>query len=204
MQIHERRLLLVEGRDEVNLFRALIRGCFDDDPGIQVIDAGGKDQFRRNLRSIQIAATWQRRLCNRLASSAMLTKTPSAAFASVCDGIRSANYEPPMSHGEFSTGRPTIGVFIVPDGSTPGAIETLCRRSCRANVTAACVEEYLKCLEERHATSSRNPDKSFAHAYLAATENPVARVGEGALQGVWDFASSAFEPLAQFLHQLAG
>ena len=203
MQIHERRLLLVEGRDEVNLFRALIRGCFDDDPGIQVIDAGGKDQFRRNLRSIQIAATSAPAL-QSIGVVRDADEDPGAAFASVCDGIRSANYEPPMSHGEFSTGRPTIGVFIVPDGSTPGAIETLCRRSCRANVTAACVEEYLKCLEERHATSSRNPDKSFAHAYLAATENPVARVGEGALQGVWDFASSAFEPLAQFLHQLAG
>jgi hypothetical protein len=35
-------------------------------------------------------------------------------------------------------------------------------------------------------------------------ENPVARVGEGALQGVWDFASPAFAPLARFLHQFAG
>ena len=42
-RIREPRLLLVEGRDEVNLFKALISDCFDDDPGIQVIDAGGKD-----------------------------------------------------------------------------------------------------------------------------------------------------------------
>ena len=54
--IRKPRLLLVEGRDEVNLFRALIRDCFDDDPGIQVIEAGGKDQFSRNLRAIQTAA----------------------------------------------------------------------------------------------------------------------------------------------------
>ena len=149
-QIRERRLLLVEGRDEVNLFRALIRDCFDDDPGIQVIDAGGKGKFSRNLRAIQTAAT---------AAPALQS----------------------------------IGVVRDAD----------CRRSRRGNVTAACVDEYLKCLEERDATSSKNADKSFAHAYLAATEDPVARVGEGALQGVWDFASRAFAPLAQFLHQLA-
>ena len=203
MQIHERRLLLVEGRDEVNLFRALIRGCFDDDPGIQVIDAGGKDQFRRNLRSIQIAATSAPAL-QSIGVVRDADEDPGAAFASVCDGIRRANYEPPVNHGEFSNGTPAIGVFIVPNGTEPGAIETLCRRSRQGNVTAACVDEYLKCLQERHATSSRNPDKSFAHAYLAATQDPMARVGEGALQGVWDFASPAFAPLARFLHQFAG
>ena len=201
-EIHQPRLLLVEGRDEVNLFRGLIRGCFDDDPGIQVIDAGGKDKFGRNLRAIQTAATATLGM-QSIGVVRDADADAGAAFDSVCDGIRSANYEPPVNHGEFSNGMPAIGVFIVPDGTTPGAIETLCRQSCRSKVTAACVDEYLKCLEERHATRSKNPDKSFAHAYLAATGNPVARVGEGALQGVWDFASPAFAPLAQFLHRLA-
>ena len=65
-----------------------------------------------------------------------------------------------------------------------------------------CFDDYLNCLEERHATGSGSADKSWAHAYLAAAEDPVARVGEGALQGVWDFAAPAFAPLAGFLHQL--
>ena len=52
-KIREPRLLLVEGKDEVNLFLALIRDCFDDDPGIQVIDVGGKDKFSRNLRAVR-------------------------------------------------------------------------------------------------------------------------------------------------------
>ena len=200
--IRKPRLLLVEGRDEVNLFRALIHGCFDDDPGIQVIDAGGKDKFSRNPRAIQTAAT----AAPALQSIGVVRDADAdagAAFASVCDGIRSANYEPPVNHGEFSNGMPAIGVFIVPDGTEPGAIETLCRRSRQGDATAACVDEYLNCLEQGHATSSKNLDKSFAHAYLAATENPVARVGEGALQGVWDFASSVFAPLTQFVHRLA-
>ncbi len=126
-----------------------------------------------------------------------------AAFDSVCDGIRSVNYEPPLNHGEFSNGMPAVGVFIVPDGTEPGAVETLCRRSRQGSATAECVDEYLKCLEERHASRSTNADKSFAHAYLAAMGEPLAPVGEGALQGVWDFASPAFAPLAQFVRQLA-
>ena len=201
-RIREPRLLLVEGRDEVNLFKALINDCFDDDPGIQVIDARGKDKFSRNLKAIQTAA-----MATPVLQSIGVVRDADddagAAFDSVCDGIRSVNYEPPMTHGGFSNGAPAVGVFIVPDGVKPGAIETLCRQSRLGSATAACVDEYLNCLGQRHATGSRSADKSWAHAYLAAAEDPVARVGEGALQGVWDFTAPAFAPLAGFLHQLA-
>ena len=201
-KIHAERLLLVEGRDEVNLFRALIDHRCDDRPDIQVIDAGGKDQFSRNLKAIRTAA---------LAGSDLrmvgvvrdADEDARQAFESVCDSVRSVNYEPPANHGGFSTGTPAIGVFIVPDGAEPGAIETLCRRSRQGDDISTCVDEYLKCLEDRDALRSRNVDKSFAHAYLAAMRDPMARAGEGALQGVWDFASPAFAALSQFLHQLA-
>lgn len=202
LKIRAERLLLVEGRDEVNLFQALISHCFADQPGIQVIDAGGKDQFSRNLKAIQTAA---------LAGSALWAvgvvrdadDDAGVAFDSVCGGIRNAGYEPPPNHGKFSRGVPSVGVFIVPDGAASGAIETLCRLSRRGDGTAACVDKYLACLEERDAMYSRSADKSFAHAYLAAMSDPMARVGEGARQGVWDFASPAFGPLSQFLRELA-
>ena len=137
-RIREPRLLLVEGRDEVNLFHALIRDSFEDDPGIQVIDAGGKDKFSRNLKAIQTAAT----AAPDLRSIGVVRDADDdagAAFDSVCDGIRSVNYEPPVTHGGFSNGAPAVGVFIVPDGVEPGAIETLCRQSRLGSATAACV-----------------------------------------------------------------
>ena len=200
--IRAERLLLVEGMDEVNLFRTLISHCFLEEPRIQVIDVGGKEQFSRNLMAIRTAT---------MAGSALRAvgvvrdadDDASAAFDSVCGSIRNAGYEPPTIHGEFSRGVPAVGVFIVPDGAASGAIETLCRRSRQGDDTAACVDEYLTCLEERDAMYSRNADKSFAHAYLAAMRNPVARVGEGARQGVWDFVSPAFAPLSEFLRELA-
>ena len=49
---------------------------------------------------------------------------------------------------------------------------------------------------------SPNEDKTFAHAWLAARKDPVARVGEGARQGVWDFGSVAFASLSSFLGRL--
>ena len=49
---------------------------------------------------------------------------------------------------------------------------------------------------------STNRDKSFAHAYLAAMRNPVARVGEGAHGGVWNFDSPAFREILCFIRNL--
>ena len=51
LQIRGDNLLLVEGRDEINLFKALIERCLDDEVNIQVIDAGGVDQFPPEVSS---------------------------------------------------------------------------------------------------------------------------------------------------------
>lgn len=68
---------------------------------------------------------------------------------------------------------------------------------------AQCVEEYLECLAKHNAMKSKNKDKSFAHAFLASTSDPVARVGEGAHRDVWDFGSMAFEDLLCFVRALS-
>lgn len=196
------RLLLVEGKDEVNLFEVLIRRSLVGGPDIQVIDVGGKDNFRRNLMAIRTAAPLRPTL-RAIGVVRDADDDAGSAFDSVRDSIRVVGYVPPPSHGEFSDEVPAIGVFIVPDGTEQGAIETICRRSVGTDETAKCVDGYLKCLADHDAMYSRNPDKSFAHAYLAAMKDPMARVGEGASQGVWNFASPAFAELSGFLRRLA-
>ena len=196
------RLLLVEGKDEVNLFEELMKHCFGAEPSVQVIDAGGVRKFPNRFRAIQTAC----RARPTLRSIGVVRNADSdaaGAFRSVCDHIRNAGYEPPAVHGEFSDATPSIGVFIVPNGTEPGAVETLCRRSKEGDAAAACVDDFLSCLDEHAAMRSTNVDKSFTHACLAATENPVAQVGEGAMQGAWNFDSPAFAESADFLRELA-
>ena len=201
-KIRSDRLLLVEGRDEENLFDALIEQCFDADPEIQVIAAGGRDKLPANLVAIHTAA-FARPSLRAIGVVRDADTDAGAAFQSVCDHLRNVGYQPPPVHGEFSDAIPSIGVFIVPDGEAPGAVETLCRRSRAGDDVSGCVDEYMKCLHEHEAMRSTNVDKTFAHAYLAAMGDPVARVGEGALQGVWDFGSPAFSELSGFLRRLA-
>ncbi len=201
-QILTDTLLLVEGRDEENLFRALIDRHLGADSGIQIIGAGGVDKFPVNLDAIRTAAQ-ARPALRSIGVVRDADDDAGSAFRSVCDHLRNVGYEPPATHGDFSEATPSVGVFIVPDGSEPGAIETLCRLSVEGTDAARCVGEYIECLEKQDAMQSNNADKSFAHAYLAAMNDPVARVGEGARSGVWDFESPAFGALSRFLRDLA-
>lgn len=196
------RLLLVEGEDEVGLFSSLIGRCLKGAADIQVIAAGGKDQFPRRLQAIRIGARTRPTL-RSIGVVRDADDNPSGAFQSVCDHLRNAGYEPPESHGTFSDASPAVGVFVLPDGNTPGAVESLCRESVKNTDVARCVEQYLNCLTERDAMQSNNRDKSFAHAYLASMRNPVARVGEGARMGFWDLNSPVFNDLSGFVRELS-
>lgn len=202
IEISQDLLLLVEGRDEFNLFKRLIESCFSYTPGVQIMDIGGKTTLGRSLKTIRTAALSRPSL--RSIGIVRDADTDAAdSFKSVCDSVRQAGYAPPTAHADFSDASPSIGIFIVPDGNEPGAIETICRRSVQDDEAARCVDAYMECLETHNALKSNNPDKTFTHAYLAATSDPVARVGEGALQGAWNFQSPAFANLRTFIHDLA-
>ena len=201
VQLEEGRLLLVEGRDEVNLLGRLVAHCLGDHAAMQILDVGSKDNFTANLRAI-VAAAPSGPTIRSIGIVRDADTDPKASFESVCNSLRTVGYEPPAAHSEFSDGDPSVGVFIAPDGLQRGAIEALCRRSVEGEAAVECVEEYLRCLKARKALQSRNEDKTFAHAYLAAMREPVARVGEGAQQGVWNLSSPAFEELSRFLRNL--
>ena len=204
LKIEKDRLLLVEGRDEVNLFGALIGYRFGEErrSEIQVVEAGGRDKLPGNLNANLNAIALASRNVRAIGAVRDADDDAGGAFRSVCGHLSNAGYAPPAAHGGFSDATPAVGVFIVPDGDMPGAVETLCRRSREGDAASGCVEGYMSCLDERGAMRSGNRDKTFAHAYLAATDDPVARVGEGALQGAWNFDSDAFAGLAAFLRQL--
>ena len=201
--IEANHLLLVEGKDEINLFTGLIKCRFPNNENATIvqIEQVGKSEFRRNFGSIVLSAQKSASL-KAIGIVRDADGDASAAFDSVCDGVRNFGYEPPQRHGHFSDQTPGIGVFITPDGEAQGAIETICRRSVMDSDAGRCVEAYLNCLKEYDSLLSSSCDKSFAHAYLSALRDPVARVGEGALQGAWNFGSQEFAGLYQFIRDL--
>jgi hypothetical protein len=167
-----------------------------------VLDVGGKYQFRKRFAAIMRDAQ-ARPTLRSIGIVRDADDNARSSFQSVRDSIRSVGCQSPARHGEFSSATPSIGVFVVPDGSGEGAIETICKQSVVGTDAAKCVDEYLERLTTRNALRSKNPDKTFAHAYLAAGQDPTARVGEGAQQSAWNFQSPAFEGLCSFIRDLA-
>lgn len=200
------RLLLVEGPDDRNFFDALIRRRLGDTGSdIQVVDVGGARAFKDRIVAVRdLAAAKTRRRPHAIGIVRDADRNPTGAWQSVRDAVAAANLQPPERSAEFSDASPRVGIFIVPDSESEGTLETLCMRSVARKPAAHCVERYLTCLDEREAMSSRNRDKSFAHAYLASRRDPVARVGEAARQGVWNFDHPTFAALDNFLRRLAG
>ena len=198
------RLLLVEGRDESNLFDALKTHCLGDlAPMVQVVEAGGRTRFQSRILAILKDATKRGVALRALGVVRDADTDGGAAWASVRDAVGKAGLQAPGRHGDFSDGPPDVGILIIPDAQGRGALETLCVRSLAETPAGDCVERYLTCLADSDVLASTNRDKSFAHAWLAGGPDPVARVGEGAKQGRWNFDHPAFASLVRFVERLA-
>jgi hypothetical protein len=104
--------------------------------------------------------------------------------------------------------RVRISVFILPDNTNPGMIETLCMNAVRNHLPLAsevgCVDAFFNCLERRGVTF---PDplrmaKHHAQAYLATRAESQMFPGLAAHRGYWPWDSPTFEPLKRFLQAL--
>ena len=94
-----------------------------------------------------------------------------------------------------------IGIFVLPDNSSPGMLETLCLETRKADPAMQCVHDYFACVAERagHRPDDSQKDKARAHAYLASWPYPALKTGTAAPKNYWDLDSEALRPLAKFL-----
>ena len=171
-------------------------------PGLQVLDVGGQTQFRSRL-----GATLANSRSRDISLSAIgvvrdADDDAQAAMASISDALRALDLPVPRV-GEILHGPPAIGVFILPDCGSPGALEQLCWMAVSDTEAGRCSSGYVECLQGSAALHSRNIGKTLVHAYLAAQEEPAASVGVGALNDYWPLDHSAFTDIRGFLERLA-
>jgi len=202
--ITARRLLLVEGEDERRLVETLLR---QDDlvqvPEIQVVMCWGVTRLRAVLAVLRDDAAFRDVLDVGVVRDA--DDDPAAAFQSAADAVKSVlPGVGPTAHGEFAeAGGVRRGIFVVPDGVSPGALEDLCLLSVDGDPAVPCVGEYIKCVTEA-GFKPRPLGKARTHAFLASRERPYLRLGEAAEAKVWDLGHPVWNPLKDFLRDLAG
>lgn len=110
-----------------------------------------------------------------------------------------------VTHGAWSTALPRIGYFIMPNGSSPGEVETLVWESWANDAVNSsarqCIDSYLGCMSNLgHVATS--PDKGKISTLLAVKNDDDPRLGPGARANVFSFARPEFASLLDFLRGL--
>lgn len=107
--------------------------------------------------------------------------------------------------GGWTGGPPRVGLFVAPDGNSPGEIETLVWRAWSAapanQASRQCIDAFIRCMAHS-GFAAHSPDKGLLSALLAVRNDEDPRLGPGARANVFDFGHPEFSPLKQFLSGL--
>lgn len=201
------KLLLCEGKDEVQFFGALLNHLGRAD--VQVIEVGGKTLFGPTLgvlvqdpAFLQVTDILVVRDADCAADGAGFAPT----WQSVTGTLRHNRLPVPTSHATFASGPPRLAIFIMPDGTSDGMLETLCSTAIQSDPATVCVQTYFDCLNKAGIAHlphlPRKRDKAFVRVFLASRPEPDKLVGQAAQAGYWPWADMAFAPLITMLQQL--
>ena len=199
LEITESKQLIVEGRAAEVFFKALLRRI--DVNGVQVQDFGGKDELRGYLKGLRNISGF----LNQVISLGIVRdaeENAESAFQSVRNALEAANLSVPVKPIEPAGCNPIVSVFILPDGKTPGMLETICLRSVENDPAMECVEQYFKCIEQRMSSLPKNMPKAQVQTFLASRPRPGLLLGQAAHRGYWPWDSPVFNNVKQFLQTL--
>lgn len=201
--VEHNALLLVEGINDARFFDAYLNrelGVAD----VQIAQVGGNTGFRPFLAEGLPNA---RGVANvrRLGIVTDADTDAAAAFQRIRSALADAGFPAPRRVWETAQSHSlSVAVAVLPDGSAPGDLETLCMSSIADSPLSVCVDEYLACARAAGREIAA-PNKARLHAYLAAAgRRPGLRLGEAAAAGVWDWTAPAFNQIRRFLLDLAG
>ena len=134
--------LLVEGNDQLNFFEALMKHL--SMPVIQMHNFGGVNDLREFLSSFVIARNFAKVRSIGIVRDA--ERSAGSAFRSVQSALGNASLPAPAYAGQTSSGSPRVSVFILPDNSEPGMLETLLCRTFAGTVEDRCIDDYFACV----------------------------------------------------------
>ena len=200
LEINEPKQVIVEGNDDVRLFRALATHL--NIPNIEVRQYGGGDgrNLRRFLRTLTNSPGFTN--IRSLAVVADANSSRDGRVQSIQDALSNAGLPTPASPLEIaSDGRIRVGYLVVPHNRGSGMIEDVCLDSVKIDPAMECIDRYFECIERSAVSGPREVwgAKARVHAFLASRDRPDLRLGEAAEAGIWEFEDDAFAPLRQLL-----
>jgi len=195
--IHQKKVLVVEGKDEINFFNALLK--YMEIIDFEVYEVGGKQQFKDKLPALVRVRGFSD--VEVLAVVRDADNDANAAFESIKNILKKEKLKPPNQINQFSKGAPKIGIFIMPGNSDAGMLEDLCLKTVECHPAMCCVESFIDCVSKLENPPNKIT-KAKVQAFLAAMPELANSVGVGAQKGYWNFNSNELTKLKSFIGNL--
>lgn len=198
IQIESSKLLLVEGQDEVNFFKSLLKILGYND--CQFIDVGGKNKFPEIFEILIKLSGFAGVNTIGFIRDAEENMAVSA-HQSICRILTKHRFPVTKNAGDIiNQGTLRIGIYIMPDNNNSGMLEDLCLQSLKGSKVDKCVNDYMECANKIEII--KNDSKARVQSYLSS-RSPIANsLGIAAQKGQWDFNNPAFYGIKQFLTEL--
>lgn len=198
LELDKPKLLIGEGKDEVQIFGALLSHLGIND--VNVEDYGGKNKLPGYLDVLRLRpgfADLQSLGVTRDADTDAL-----GAFASISNYLSQRGFVAPVSSGNIEAGMPRVGIIVLPDGRRPGMLEDLVLEALRLDSLTECIDRYFECVGAAKGSSLKEISKARVHAWLAAQDPPDMRLGIAAQRGLIPWDNPSFDQLRDFLTAL--
>ena len=194
-------LLVVEGRDAFGFFLGLLTELSLQDR-IEIRNAGGVQDWPNFLLALPTISGF-----DAVTSLGLVRDSetdPARAFQEVCSALQGGSLPVPTGVLQPTprSSTPLVMIMLLPDGNTPGMLETLCWCALAGDPRVFCIEEFLKCVETQTGQPVRRPEKSRVQAYIASREEPWFLVGQAARSSYFPWHSSAFDEVKRFVQGL--
>lgn len=209
-RLESSRLLLVEGKDDVEFINGL-KGYLDlDNRSIQVISYDGKDNVRAGLRTVSQLPRFRR--VNVLGIVRDGHNNPKGAFIGARDALGEFFTTPPAHPLHFSesafiksphSGQAVYtGIAILPGHGKSGELEDLLLDAIDDAETMACVDEFVRCLEG-NGIELQKPSKTKLQAFLSSRERAEEGLWKALRKDHIPADSDSFAEIRDFLSAMA-
>ena len=203
ISIRTARQVLVEGNDEVYLFRALVKHVGAEFREIQFHPYGGKTKLRDFLETFTSLSDFDR--VHSLAVVADADSNRSSAIDRIRGALRNAGLSDPPKPLEVSAAEtPKTCWLVVPHESSGQMLEDVCLQSIKDDPALQCVDEFIDCVISNCSNPPKENErpKARVHAYLSSRERPDLLLGQAAQAQVWNFDAAPFLPFRTLLNLL--
>jgi hypothetical protein len=192
------KLLLVEGDTPMHFFEAFLRHLTLDNQ-VEIRNFRGTGDFKQYLLALVSRPEFNALVTSVGVVRDAADKPAASARQSIADALSDAGLTPARVRVIRTS------IFILPDDTNPGMIETLCMEAVKNEPTLAdpyaCVEEFFACLARNNVSLPSQPvlAKHRAQAYLATRTEAQMFPGIAGYRGYWPWDNPVFQPLRQFL-----